>query len=79
MTPKSGTRKLNRAERGPQKVTDLLQDGRLYVLDTGQKVHFEWLEKNVLEPQDCVAHQPFGLDQNVAITPEQYVKRVTER
>ena len=35
--PKGGTRKLLRAWRGPHKVTDMLQDGRLYVLDTGQK------------------------------------------
>ena len=39
--PKGGTRKLMRAWRGPHKVTDVLQDGRLYVLDTGQKVHYE--------------------------------------
>ena len=36
-----GTRKLLRARRRPQKVTDVLQDGRLYVLDIGQQVHFE--------------------------------------
>ena len=38
--PKGGTRKLIRLWRGPHKVTGVLQDGRLYVLDTGQRVHF---------------------------------------
>ena len=33
--PKGGTRKLIRAWRGPHKVTDVLQDGRLYVIDSG--------------------------------------------
>ena len=33
--PKGGTRKLIRAWRGPLKITDVLQDGRLYLLDTG--------------------------------------------
>ena len=32
--PKGGTRKLIRAWRGPHMVTNVLQDGRLYVLDT---------------------------------------------
>ena len=41
ITPKGGTCKLLRTWRGPHKVTDVLQDGRLYVLDTGQNVHFE--------------------------------------
>ena len=48
--PKGGTRKLIRALRGPHKVTDVLQDGRLYVLDTGQKVHYERLKKQVPAP-----------------------------
>ena len=33
--PKGGTRKPIRACRGPHKVNDVLQDGRLYVLATG--------------------------------------------
>ena len=33
--PKGGTQKLICARRGPYKVTDVLQDGRLYVVDTG--------------------------------------------
>ena len=33
-----------RAWRGPDKVVQVFQDGRVYVLDTGQKVHFERLK-----------------------------------
>ena len=29
-----------RAWRGPHKIARVLQDGRVYILDTGQKVHF---------------------------------------
>ena len=47
---KGHTRKLLRTWRGPFKVTDVLPDGRLFVLDTGQKVHFERLKKHVPAP-----------------------------
>ena len=76
--PKGGTRKLLRAWRGPHKVTDVLQDGRFYVLDTAQKVHFERLKKHVPAPWDWAAHQPFGLDQNVAIIADPYVEESNE-
>ena len=76
--PKGGTRKLIRAWRGPHKVTDVLQDGRLYVLDTGQKVHYERLKKHVPAPWDWAAHQPFGPDQNVAIIADPYVEESNE-
>ena len=72
--PKGGTRKLIRAWRGPHKITDVLQDGRLYVLDTGQKIHFERSKKHVPAPWDWAAHQPFGLDQNVATIADPYVE-----
>ena len=39
----------------PHKVTDGLQDERLYVLDAGQKVDFERLKKNVPAPFDWAA------------------------
>ena len=48
--PKGGTRKLIRAWRGPLKITDVLQDGRLYVRDTRQKVRFERLKEHVPAP-----------------------------
>ena len=76
--PKGGTRKLIRAWRGPHKVTDVLQDGRLYVLDTGQKVHYERLKRHVPAPWDWAAHQPCGLDQNVAIIADPYVEENNE-
>ena len=75
---KGGTRKRIRAWRGPHKVTDVLQDGRLYVLDTGQKVHYERLKKHVPAPWDLAAHQRFGLDQNVAIIADPYVEERPE-
>ena len=56
--PKGGTRKLLRAWRGPHKVTDVLQDGRQYVLDTGQKVHFEQLKKHLPAPWDTQSPTP---------------------
>ena len=48
--PKGGTRKLLRTWREPHKGTGLLQDGRLSLLDIGQKVHFERLRKHVPTP-----------------------------
>ena len=56
----------------------MLQDGRLYVLDTGQKVHYERLKRHVPAPWDWAAHQPFGLDQNVAIIADTYVEESNE-
>ena len=76
--PKGGSRKLIRPWRGPHKVTDVLQDGSLYVLDTGQKFHYEMLKKHVPAPWDWAAHQPFGLDQNVAIIADPYVEENRE-
>ena len=76
--PKGGTHKLLGAWRVPHKVTDVLQDGRLYVLDTGQKVHFERLKKHVHAPWDWAAHQHFGLDQNVANIADPYVEESNE-
>ena len=62
----------------PHKVTDGPQDGRLYVLDTGQKVHFERLKKHVPAPWDWATHQPFGSDQNVAIIADPYAEESNE-
>ena len=76
--PDGGTRKLIRDWRGPHNVTVVLQDGRLYVLDTGQNVDFERLKKHVPAPWDWAAHQPFGPDQNVAIIADPNVERSHE-
>ena len=77
--PKGGARKQIRAWRGPHKVTDVLQDGRLYVLDNGQKVHYERLKKHVPAPWDWATHQTFGLDQNVAIMTDPYTDESNEQ
>ena len=42
--PQRGSPKLLRAWRGPHRTVHTLQDGRVYILDTGQKVHFERLK-----------------------------------
>ena len=76
--PKRGTRKLICVWRGPHKVTDVLQDGRLDVLDTGQMVHFERLKKHVPAPWNWTTHKPFGLDQNVAIIADPYIEESHE-
>ena len=73
---KGGTRKLIRAWRGPHKVTDVLKDGRLYVLDTCQKVHYGRLKKHVPALWDWATHQPFGPDQNVVIITDPYVEEI---
>ena len=39
--PQKGSPKLMRPWRGPHRVVHVLQDGRVYILGTGQKVHFE--------------------------------------
>ena len=59
-------------------VTDVLQNGRLYVLDIGRKVYFERLQKHVPAQCDWAAHQTFGLDQNVAIIADPYVEESDE-
>ena len=73
--PKSRTRKLIRAWRIPQKDTDVLEDGRLYLLDTCQKLRFERLKKHIPTPWDWTTHQPFRLDQNIAVIANQYAEQ----
>ena len=57
----------------------MLQIGRLYVLEKSQKVVFiERLKKHVPAPWNWAAHQPFVLDQNVAIIADPYVEESHE-
>ena len=49
--------KLMRAWRGPHKVVQVFQEGRVYVLDTGQKVHFERLKPHHSGPLELAAAQ----------------------
>ena len=50
-----------RAWRGPHKVEQVFQDGRVYVLDTDQKVHFERLKPHHSGPLElATAHANTG-------------------
>ena len=53
--PQKGSPKLMRAWRGPHKDMQVFQDGRVYVLDTGQKVHFERLKPHHSGPLELAA------------------------
>ena len=51
-TPQKGTPKLIRAFRGPHKIARVLQEGRVYFLDTEQKEHFERLKPHNSGPTE---------------------------
>ena len=53
--PQKGSPKLMLAWRGPHKVVQVFQDGRVYVLNTGQKVHFERLKPHHSGPLELAA------------------------
>ena len=44
--PQKRPPKLMKAWRGPHKDVHVLEDGRVYILDSGQKVHFERLKSH---------------------------------
>ena len=44
-----------RARRGPHKVARVLLEWRVYILDTGQKVHFERLKPHHSGPTEWAA------------------------
>ena len=46
-----------RAWRGPHKIVQVFQEGRVYVLDTGQKVHFERLKPHHSGPLELATVQ----------------------
>ena len=48
-----------RAWRGHPRVANVLQDGRVYILDTGQKVHFEHLKLHQRGPTEFVTAPPY--------------------
>ena len=50
--PQKGSPKIMRAWRGSHRVAHVLQDGRAYNLDTGQKVHFERLKPHQSSPTE---------------------------
>ena len=53
--PQKGSPKLIKAWRAPHKVVHVLQEGRVYILDSGQKVHFKWQQPHHDGPSDFVA------------------------
>ena len=68
--PQKGSPKLMRAWRGPHKVVQVFQDGRVYVLDTGQKVHFERLKPHHSGPLELAAAQSDSGEVVVLMDPE---------
>ena len=55
--PQKGSPKLMRAWRSPHKIVQVFQEGRVYVLDTGQKVHFERLKPHHSGPLELAIAQ----------------------
>ena len=53
--PQKGSPKLMRAWRGPHRIVHTLQDRIVYILDTGQKVHFERLKPHNSGPLEFAA------------------------
>ena len=68
--PQKGSPKLMRAWRGPHQVVHTLQDGRMYILDTGQKVHFERLKPHNSSPTDYAASPLDTGERAVIMDPE---------
>ena len=68
--PQKGSPKLMRAWRGPHKVVQVFQDGRVYVLDAGQKVHFERLKPHHSGPLELAAAQADSVEVVVLMDPE---------
>ena len=68
--PQKGSPKLMRAWRGPHKVVQVFQDGRVYVLDTGQKVHFERLKPHHSGPLELAAAPADSGEVVVLMDPE---------
>ena len=68
--PQKGSPKLMRDWRGPHKVVHVLQDGRVYILDSGQKVHFEQLKPHHGGPTEFVALPSGSGEVVVVMDPE---------
>ena len=68
--PQKGSPKLMRAWRGPHKIVQVFQDGRVYVLDTGQKVNFERLKPHHSGPLELAAAHANSGEVVVLMDPE---------
>ena len=58
------------AWRGPHKIAQVLQEGRVYVLGTGQKVHFERLKAHSSGPTEWATIPTNNGDVAVIMDPE---------
>ena len=78
--PQKGSSKLMRAWRRPHRVVHTLQDGRVYILDTGIKVHFERLKPHNSGPAEFAA-TPLDTG-NIAVfmdpEPERFVEPIND-
>ena len=54
--PQKGSPELMRAWRCPHRLVHTLQDGRIYILDTGLKVHFERVKPHSIGPMEFAAN-----------------------
>ena len=68
--PQKGSPKLMRAWRGPHKVARVLQEGRVYILDTGQKVHFERLKPHRGGPTEWAAVPAHNSEVAIIMDPD---------
>ena len=68
--PQKGSPKLMKAWRGPHKVVHGLQDGRVYILHSGQKVHFERFQPHLGGPTEFVALSAGSGEVVVVMDPE---------
>ena len=59
-----------RAWRGPHKIARVLQEGRVFVLDTGQKKHFERLKPHNSGPTEWATIPTSNGDVAVIMDPE---------
>ena len=78
--PQKGSPKPLRAWRGPHRVVHTLQNGRVYILDTGQKVHFERLKPHNSGPLEFAA-SPLDTGDIVVImepNPERSVEPIND-
>ena len=68
--PQNGSPKLMHAWRGPHRIFHKLQEGCVYILDTGQKVHFERLKPHNSGPLEFAATPLDTGDIAVVMDPE---------
>ena len=68
--PRKRSPELLKAWHGPHKVFHILQDGRVYIIDSGRKVHFERLKPHHGGPTEFVAPPAGSGEVVVVMDPE---------